>query len=64
MLSNANGSRQPDSQGECFLKGKKLPSHLDVMNMGMSEVDLKHLLTGLKYQRKKQVFNQQRRKFK
>ena len=64
MLSNADGSRQLDSQGECFLKGTKLPSHLDTTHMGMNEVDFKHLLTGLKYQRKKQVFNQQWRKFK
>ena len=36
MLSNANGSRQPDAQGECYLQGTKLPSYLDEDYMGIS----------------------------
>ena len=63
MLSNANGSRQPDSQGECFLKGTKLSGSLDTTHMGMSEADFNHLQAGLKYQRKTQLFNLERRIF-
>ena len=63
MLSNADGSRQPDPQGECYLQGTKLPSCLDTTHMGMIEIDFNHLLAGLKYQRKTHVFNQQRRKY-
>ena len=62
MLSNAYGSRQPDTQGECYLQGTKLPSYLDATYMGMSESDFNCLLAGVKYQRKTHVFNQQGRK--
>ena len=34
MLSNTNGSRQPDALRECYLQGTKLPSCLDTTHMG------------------------------
>jgi len=40
MLSNANGSRQPDAQGECYLKGTKLRSYLDITHMGKEKSNL------------------------